>query len=478
MINLSLPSEKGTAGRRGRAVFAGSVVLSALLAVAGVAQAQIPNAGPDDSVTFHGITFYGTVDIGLQYQSHGAPISDYFPAGSEDVIQKNASHSVLGATPSNLSQSRVGLSGAEPLPGVGDWTGVFKIETFFNPQSGQISDALKSQVQNNGRALAAQTTNVDSSVAGQAFQQAFAGFSSKTFGTLTFGRQNTVLADGISQYDPQGASQAFSLIGFSGTAAGGGDTEDRRLNSSLKYVEKFNGFHAGAEYKFNGATGSANSAYEFSVGGDYAGLSVDGYYAFVSDAVATAALSAAQVAELPTLGFSPSNALAGTISDNTTYAIMAMYNFGAPKIYAGYEHIEFANPKTPLAAGFDDIGGYKIAFVNAQSGADATFATHKQVQIFWGGVKYTVLSKLDLTAAYYGYRQNSYATGANTGCSTNKAGNCSGQEDVVSASADWRFSKRFDAYVGAMWSEVENGLDNGFLSKNTIDPTIGVRFRW
>jgi predicted porin len=214
------------------------------------------------------------------------------------------------------------------------------------------------------------------------------------------------------------------------------------------------------------------------VGGDYAGLSVDGYYAFVSDAVATAALSAAQVAELPTLGFSPSNALAGTISDNTTYAIMAMYNFGAPKIYAGYEHIEFANPKTPLAAGFDDIGGYKIAFVNAQSGADATFATHKQVQIFWGGVKYTVLSKLDLTGAYYGYRQNSYATGANTGCSTNKAGNCSGQEDVVSASADWRFSKRFDAYVGAMWSEVENGLDNGFLSKNTIDPTIGVRFRW
>jgi predicted porin len=66
-------------------------------------------------------------------------------------------------------------------------------------------------------------------VAGQAFQQAFAGFSSKTYGTITFGRQNTTLTDGIAKYDPNYAPQAFSLIGLSGTTAGGGDTEDRRL---------------------------------------------------------------------------------------------------------------------------------------------------------------------------------------------------------------------------------------------------------
>jgi len=40
--------------------------------------------------------------------------------------------------------------------------------------------------------------------------------SSRTFGTLTFGRQNTLLADAIAKYDPQAASQAFSLIGLSG----------------------------------------------------------------------------------------------------------------------------------------------------------------------------------------------------------------------------------------------------------------------
>ncbi len=137
-------------------------------------------------------------------------------------MQKNSNKSITGVTPNNLSQSRIGLQGMEPLFGSAIGRGVFKLETFFNPQSGKISDALKSLTQNNGRSVASgtQTTNLDSSIAGQIFQQSYAGFSSKTFGTLTFGRQNTLLADGVGKYDPNAASQAFSLIGLSGTTAG------------------------------------------------------------------------------------------------------------------------------------------------------------------------------------------------------------------------------------------------------------------
>src|ERR1700730_9041971 len=139
-----------SAGAAGTLGWYGMVLLAALAAV-GVAQAQStydPAYSTDDSLTWHGITLYGIVDVGLQNQSHGAPISDYFVGGSAEVVQKKSNHSVTGVTPSNLSQSRVGLQGLEPL--VGDWSGVFKLETFFNPQSGQISDALKSLVQNNG----------------------------------------------------------------------------------------------------------------------------------------------------------------------------------------------------------------------------------------------------------------------------------------------------------------------------------------
>jgi predicted porin len=492
----------------------GALLLGLSAAQAAPAQSTAAPA-TDDSLSWHGITLYGIVDIGLQNQSHGAPISDYFVGGSADVVQKNSNHAVTGLTPSNLSQSRIGLQGAEPI--VGDWSGVFKLETFFNPQSGQISDALKSLVQNNGRPLGSyadpgsQSTNVDSSASGQTFIQSLAGVSSKTFGTITFGRQNTVLADGIAKYDPNYASQAFSLIGISGTTAGGGDTQNRRLDSSLKYVGSFSpaegvGAHLSAQYKFNQSTGSANTAYQVSFGGDYAGLSVDAYYSEIRDAVALAALSAAQVADLskpntdptslcpsatipPTVGAtcvaaSPTNSLAATVSDNTTFALMGLYNMDFLKFFAGYEHIKYANPNTPLKAGFN-VAAYTVAFVNAQSGPESTYLNNKTLQVYWAGVRYTVLPELDLVGAYYGYKQNDYASATvNAECSANKPhatepGSCSGNEDVISFDADYRLSKRFDAYAGAMYSGVRGGLAGGYPYHTTdITTTLGVRFKF
>jgi predicted porin len=485
---------------RGGRLSCGGLFLLGALSAPGFAEAQSAAApATDSSLTWNGITLYGIVDIGIQNQTHGAPISDYFVGGSAEIVQKNSDRSVTGITPSNLSNSRIGLQGLEPL--VGDWSGVFKLETYFNPQSGQIADALKSLVQNNGRALGTQAapgtqnTNVDSSASGQTFIQSYAGVSSKTFGTITFGRQNTVLADGISKYDPNYASQAFSYIGISGGPAGGGDTQNRRLDSSVKYVGAFKpaegvGAHLSAQYKFNQSTGSANTAYEVSFGGDYAGLSLDGYYAKIKDAVALAALSAGQVAGLSALcpdpipagescvAASPSNALAATISDNTTYAVMGLYNMGVFKFFGGYEHIQFANPDTPLAAGFD-VAAYRVAYVNVQSGPKATYANDKTLQVYWAGLRYTVIPELDLVGAYYGIKQNSYATGANAGCSTNKAGNCSGTEDVISFDADYRLSKRFDAFAGAMYSGVRDGLASGFPYHTTdITTTVGVRFKF
>src|SRR6202045_1101740 len=252
---------------RGIARLGGAWVLAACWCAAAPAQAQSASApaAPDSSLTWNGITLYGIVDVGLQYQTHGVPISDYFPAGTESIIQKNSNGSITAITPNNLSQSRIGLSGNEPL--VGDWAGVFRLETFFNPQSGNLSDALKSQVLNNGRALTAQSTNVDSSVAGQYFAGgAYAGFSSPTVGSFTLGRHVTLLADGIAKYDPMGAAQAFSTIGFSGTAAGGGVTEDRRLDQSVKYTAKYGAVHLGALYQFSGANGSTNTAAQVQLG--------------------------------------------------------------------------------------------------------------------------------------------------------------------------------------------------------------------
>jgi predicted porin len=473
--------ENDSRGRARGLIRAGRAAGLALgLAASCLAQAQAPSASApapaakaaDSSLTWNGITFYGIVDIGVQYQSHGVPVSDYFPAGTEAIIQKNSNGSVTGVTPSNLSQSRFGISGKEPL--IGDWSGVFRFESFINPQSGNLADALKSQVLNNGVPLASQSTNVDSSVAGQLFSgAAYAGFASPTYGTITFGRHVTPLADGIGKYDPLGAANAFSLIGFSGTAGGGGDTEDRRLDQSVKYSAKYQALHLGALYQFSGATGTRNTAEQFTFGFEGGGLSADAYWAKKFNAIATAALSAAQVAGLPALGYSPSNSLAATISDNTTVSVMVSYNPGWATFSGGWERIKFSNPSSLTPAGSLTIGGYVLAYTN-----NAAFPNDKILQVFWGGVKLPATSQWDLMAAFYGYHQNAYAAGANAGCSSTLSGQCSGKELALSLVADYKYSKRFDGYLGTFFTDVQDGLANGYLNKATITTTAGVRFRF
>jgi predicted porin len=147
---------------------------------------------------------------------------------------------------------------------------------------------------------------------------------------------------------------------------------------------------------------------------------------------------------------------------------------GVVKFYAGYENIKYENPKSPLAAGFD-LAAYRIAFVN-----DNAYAHEKILQVYWGGVRYTVLPQLDLVGAYYGYHQSNFATtAANAGCTTNKSGTCRGTEEVISFDADYRLSKRFDTYAGVMYSGVHDGLANGYSFHTTdITTTAGVRFKF
>ena len=73
----------------------------------------------------------------------------------------------------------------------------------------------------------ANSANADGSRCGQALNgQAYAGLSHSTYGTLTIGRQNTFMNDGVGTYDPNHGSYAFSLVGYSGGAAAGvGTTE-------------------------------------------------------------------------------------------------------------------------------------------------------------------------------------------------------------------------------------------------------------
>jgi predicted porin len=434
-----------------------------------VAQKAPSLLADNGSLTWHGITLYGAVDMGLAYQTHGAPLSNDAGFGLAYLISKNSNRPYFGAAPNALSGSFIGLKGTEELfPGL---SGVFNLQTSFLPTSGRLADGLGSIVQNNGLPATGQTTFADSSKDGQALNTAaWAGLSSPTYGTLTYGRQNSLTLDGVIAYDPMSASGGFSVIGFQGTTAGMGDTENARLDNSFKYIAKVGPFRAAAAAQLSSNGDGSRNIVQGQVGADYLGFSFDAIYGHVEDAISAAPLA---------VGFVPSAALlenqglglvAGTVSDNTGLMLLGRYEVGPLKLYAGYENILFANPHVPLSAGTTIIGGYSLGTVN-----NTAFAIKRDLQVFWTGAKYAATSNLDLIAAYYHEGQNSFS---GNGCSDASLSSCSGQLDAVSFVADYRFAKRWDAYAGAMYSQVRNGMANGFLSRSTIDPTVGARFQF
>jgi predicted porin len=93
-------------------------------------------------------------------------------------------------------------------------------------------------------------------------------------------------------YDPLSASYAFSPIGWQGLTCGGGNTQNCRNSTSLKYRLNVGHFRLAALWQFGGygQNNASNGAYQFGAGADIANLangvlSVDAIYSYVKDSV-------------------------------------------------------------------------------------------------------------------------------------------------------------------------------------------------
>ena len=218
-----------------------------------------PPAPPaSDALTWHGITLYGAYDIGVGWVSHGLPENGYNYEGASLVNRNGYQHRFLIA-PNNLQQTGLGVRGKEEFqPG---WSVVFNASSGINPQSGLLANASATQTINNGLPRKSYSYAIDGARAGQPFNdEIYGGVSSEHFGTLTFGRQRSLGTDAMLLYDPAGGSYAFSYIGYNGTMAGGGDTENSRWDSAVKYRLTYGPVHFGAMYKFADGNGGCYSA--------------------------------------------------------------------------------------------------------------------------------------------------------------------------------------------------------------------------
>jgi predicted porin len=287
--------------------------------------------------------------------------------------------------------------------------------------------------------------------------------------------------DAVFAYDPMGASYAFSPIGWQGITCGVGDTEDCRFSTSVKYRVDVGQFRVAALWQFGGyeLNNAATGSYQLQLGGDIPNLaggtlSLDAIGSYVQNAVSVGLAGNTLPAVLPQV-------FTATLSDDSSVMLVGKYSKGPIKLFAGYEFIRYA-PPSHLYASFTDISGDFVcsgcaAINNTNINNTAFNAGDKLFNVVWTGVKYAVTDNLDVIGAYYHYTQPTF--GAFVNCTNPSAfANCHGTFDAVSFVADWQFAKKFDAYAGIMFSQVNGGLANGFLNRSTIDPTVGLRFRF
>jgi predicted porin len=194
----------------------------------------LDSTAADCPLSYGPFTLYATLDAGLMYNTNGAPWSPAFVNGTQGLISKQSNGPKWLWSPNNINQSVIGIKMSQPI--ANGWSLIGTIEAGFDPLSGYLSNSQRAQVMNNGKPLALQSANGDSSRAGQwDNSQFFVGFSNKMYGTLTGGRVNTLALDGLIAYDPMGSAYAFSPFGFTGMYAGFADTELARSNTAIKY---------------------------------------------------------------------------------------------------------------------------------------------------------------------------------------------------------------------------------------------------
>jgi predicted porin len=468
-------------------------------------------ATSDCTLTWHGVTLYGAYDVGAGWVSHGLPQNATNYEG-ESLVNRNGYQHRFLIEPNNLQQTGLGIRGKEEF-GHG-WSVVFNASTGINPQSGELANASATDTINNGLPRASYSMAIDGARAGQAINDEFyAGISSANLGTLTFGRQRALGTDVMLLYDPAGGGYAFSYIGYNGTMAGGGDTEDTRWDDALKYRLTHGPVHFGAMYKFADGSGGCysasstwtaatctpeaahNNAYGFDFGGDFGHFFADVVYQHYNQAISVLnpllgpqSLSASYQSTTDSINTNPinganligtTNTVYGIVTDNSAIMGAARYTWDPFKLFAGFEYIHQTNPSNPLGVGALDQGSVIMSGVE-----DNNLDSPKNVKIWWAGVKYALGSKTDITLSWYGQLQNDFRVPQTCSPEAGFRSSCAGSLNEVSLYTDHHFTKRLDAFAGIAYSYVSGGLaiaiPHGpgvpYDYDNNLAPTIGTRF--
>jgi predicted porin len=453
-----------------------------------------PPVMPD--LTWQGMTLIGNIDLGGQYESHGVPNNGIMISPQDMALPSNGGPKYL-LSQNNIAPTFLGIKVDRVINDNFDF--IARFESGFNPQSGNLINGPRALQLNNGVPLAQQTSNGDSSRAGQIFNgEAYFGLDAHQYGRFQVGRNNNVSVDMFSAYD-QNISGAFSLPGWHGSNLGQGSTETIKLDDSIKYLNQIGQFRTELIY---GAPGTdTKQMYQGSLGWVIPQASIDVYAGQSKDSVSLSALSAPA-----NLG---STFLGAKVYDTTGYGIFGKYVFdlsgsgykdrsGKLTVGVGWDRVDYSNPSDGgFLPGHATVGGYIIGPVLSTNGSAASGVLNyaytggdRLLDTYFITAKYQVNTQWSVIGGLYRLTQNYFGSGVNAlpgviapgyssvSCSTNAFSNCMGSENVVSMRVDYDWTKNLKLYFAVAYSKVDGGLAAGYQHTDEWDPTLGMSFHF
>ena len=435
------------------------LAIAAMTAFAGAAQAQ------------SSVTIYGLVDVGIMGQSNsnmlngstGGTSAGLGGAGSSSYPRNGNS---FGFMQGGQSASRLGFKGMEDIGGGSKV--IFTLEQGVNTDNGS---QFASGLPGNGKTTTGMgnlSNTGDSSNQGQLFNRgAYAGVSNDKWGTLTAGRQQTLMLDNIGGYDPVNAQQ-FSPLAFSGTFGGGSTTDNARANGALKLKEKFMGFDVNALYAPGGYAGNngAGTRLEGQIGYEATKWGVQALTSFQEDATALSGVTYGQGlgtgAVQPGISTTPTtagtNQVAATVYNTRSVQLTGKYS-PMDKLWlkAGMQYMNLGTPSN-----FQYLSGQPVlANGSGFSVFSYTAATTPVIKnTFWFGGNYDFTPVIKGSLGYY--QQNVNQSGATL----------SGKTTYISALAEYYLSKRTNLYAAASQVNFTGSAQGTSQAVNSVNSVL------
>lgn len=223
------------------------------------------------------VEVFGTIDLSVGYTSHSlvqsgempTSIGPYIsggvryprttptgPGGAQVPYPASNMSSQVGLFNSALSVSSWGIRATRDI-GADGLKAFVILDSAINPATGQLTDQSHNESINSRYPTTAYAT---SSLNGQLFaKEAVGGFSGDKWGRITAGRNTNLINDVLNSYAPLQKAGLFSIYGNGVYGAGGGISENGRVDNSIKYQHKIGAVNVGALYGF-GSNGGLKRA--------------------------------------------------------------------------------------------------------------------------------------------------------------------------------------------------------------------------